>query len=151
MEPDTEDKMPEISIATHLATDPAQAFAHVTAFPPSGTPDRRVLEERYGELLSQEGKDYTFQDKAGSGNRWLYTFEPPYTRRIQALDSNWSDRIDSFQPYGDGTVWTIRWEPREGGAPMLLRWLFFQLKDKKMLHAQLMQPVVEHFEKRDYY
>ena len=143
--------MPEISISVYLATEPALAFAHVTAFAPSGLPDRRVLEERYGELVEQEELTYTFRDKAGSGNRWRYTFDPPYSRLVQALDANWSDRTDTFQQSGDGTLWTILWEPREGGAPLLLRWLFFQLKDKKMLHAQLMQPVVEHFEKREYY
>ena len=143
--------MPEISISTYLPTDPAQAFAHVTSFPPNGRPDTRVLEERYGVLVEQEDLAFTFADKAGSGNRWRYSFDPPHRRRVQALDSNWSDRVDTFEASGEGTIWKIAWVPPSGGAPFMLRWLFFRWKDRKMLHAQLVQPVVEHFREQGFY
>ena len=143
--------MPRMTISTHLHVAPAQAFMHVTAFPARGDPDARLLEDKYGSLESQEGAVYTFRDKTQAANRWSYAFDPPYRREIRSLDSNWSDRIDTFEPFGDGTQWSITWQPKSQGAPLLLRWLFFELKDKKVLYQQMMQPVEEQLKKQNFY
>ncbi len=143
--------MPNISISTHLPVGPAQAFTHVTAFPAHGDPDPRLLEDKYGSLESHEGTTYTFRDKSQGAHRWSYAFDPPHRREIKALDSDWSDRIDTFEPFGDGTQWSITWQPKSQGAPVLLRWLFFQLKDKKVLYEQIMQPVEEQLKKQEFY
>lgn len=143
--------MPEMSISTYLPADPEQVFSQVTAFPARGTPDTRALEEKYGQLEDQDGPSYQFREKSATGIRWRYTFDPPRQRYAEALESTWSDRTDTFEAEGDGTVWTITWHPKARGAPLLLRWLFFRLKDRKMLEERLMGPVVDHFQKREFY
>ena len=143
--------MPKISISTYIPADPEQVFGQVTAFPTRGAPNSRLLEDKYGHLEEQDGRTYKFRERTEAGVLWQYTFDPPRRRSMESLNSNWSDRIDTFEPLGDGTNWTITWRPKPGGAPVLLRWLLFRLKDRKMLYAQLMQPVVDHFQKREFY
>ena len=143
--------MPKISISAWVPADPAHVFGHVTAHPAAGDPDLRLLEEKYGRLEDREGYVYTFQDRTPAGNRWLYTFDPPNSRVVQALDSDWSDRIDTFETSGEGTTWSVTWEPRNKGAPFLLRWLFFRWKDRQELYEQMMAPVVEQLRRQGYY
>ncbi len=146
--------MPRISISAYVPASPAAVYTHVTAFPAQGTPDNRLLEAKYGYLESQENlTTYTFRETGAAANRWLYTFDPPFSRHAQALDSNWSNRTDVFEASGDGTTWTITWEPQaqSRGAPFILRWLFFRWKDRQRLYGQIMQPVVDHFQRQDYY
>ena len=143
--------MPKISISVWVPVDPAQVFSHVTGYPAIGEPDPRMMEDKYGHLEERDGRVYTFQDKTPTGNRWLYTFDPPHSRIVKALDSNWSDRIDTFEAYSEGTTWSITWEPRSKGAPFLLRWLFFRWKDRQRLYQQMVEPVVEQLRRQDYY
>ena len=143
--------MPDISLTAHVPGDSKSVFAYVTAFPSNGNPDLRSLEDKYGSLEEQEGLTYIFRDNTSAGIRWRYTFDPPHTRETIDLDSNWSDRFDVFEPWGDGTRWTITWEPKSRGAPFLLRWLFFRWKDRERLHSEIVQPVIDHFEKQGFY
>ena len=143
--------MPKISISAYVPADPAAVFTHVTAFPAHGMPDRRLLRDKYGHLENEDGMVYVFRDDTEAANRWRYSFDPPARREAESLDSNWSDRIDAFDPSGDGTAWTITWQPKSQGAPFFLRWIFFRLKDRKLLYQQLMQPVVDHFQKQEFY
>ena len=143
--------MPRISISTYVPGDQATVFSHVTGFPAAGAPDLRRLEDKYGRLEEDDGRTYIFRDSAGTATRWRYTFNPPHTREAVDLDTNWSDRTDMFVAAGDGTTWTITWEPKSRGAPFLLRWLFFRWKDREMLRSQMMQPVIDHFNKREFY
>lgn len=145
--------MPEITISSWVPADPSAVFAHVTAFPTHGDPDLRMLENKYGRLEAQDGSSFTFSDstRPNTDTRLLYTFEPPHRRYMQHLDSDWADRTDTFLPSADGTAWTIVWEPKSKGAPFLIRWLFFRWKDRQRLYNQIMQPVVDHFEKQDFY
>ena len=143
--------MPEISIAAYVPASPAQVFSQVTAYPAQGTPEPRLLQEKYGSLLSQEGNSYIFQENTEAANRWRYTFEPPGRRTAEAIQSTWSDRTDTFEASGEGTLWTITWQPPGRGAPFLLRWLFFRLKDRKRVYDQIARPVVEHFQQQGYY
>ena len=143
--------MPRITISDNVPAEPAAVFAYVTSYPASGSPDVRSLEDRYGPLVEQDGQTYVFREESATATRWSYTFDPPHRREAVDLDTNWSDRTDLFEPSGDGTWWTITWEPKSGGAPFLLRWLFFRWKDRQRLHGQMMQPVIEHFEKQEFY
>ena len=135
------------------AADPSAVFTHVTAFPSSGKPDTRLLENKYGSLEGQEGLEYTFCDSSRPDidARLLYTFDPPHHRHMKHLDTDWADRTDTFLPSGDGTEWTIVWEPKSRGAPFLVRWLFFRWKDRQRLYNQIMRPVVDHFGKQEFY
>ena len=148
--------MPVFKIEAYVPASPEQVFSHVTAFPARGEPNTRALEERYGQLLSREGDSYTFQDKATAENQWQCAFEPPRRRVMRSVASTWADRIDIFEPSGEGTHWTLLWEPKTRGAPALFKSLFFRFKDRKELHARLVQPVLDQFrqgntDSREYY
>ena len=145
--------MTQITISARVPADPSAVFTHVTAFPAYGEPDTRLLENKYGKLEAQDGLAFTFSNttRHHADTRLLYTFEPPHRRYMQHLDSDWADRTDTFLPSEYGTEWTILWEPKSKGAPFLVRWLFFRWKDRQRLYNQIMQPVVDHFGKQDFY
>ena len=145
--------MPKITISSTVPANPAAVFTHVTAFPAHGEPDTRLLENKYGRLEASDGFAFTFSDstRPNTDTRLQYTFDPPHRRDMKHLDSDWADRTDTFLPSGDGTEWTIVWEPKSKGAPFLVRWLFFRWKDRQRVHDQIMQPVVDYFGKQDFY
>ena len=145
--------MPEITISAHVTATPSEVYAHVTAFPTGGQPDTRMLEQKYGRLESQDGQSFTFCSTSSSGAqaRLLYTFSPPHTREMKHLDSDWADRTDTFTASAGGTDWTIVWHPKSKGAPLLVRYLFFRWKDRARLYNQIMQPVVDQFQKQNFY
>jgi hypothetical protein len=145
--------MPQITISAYVPAEPSAVFTHVTTFPTHGEPDARLLENKYGRIEKRDGLAFTFIDNSrpDTDTRLLYTFEPPQRRCMQHLDSDWADRTDTFLPSGNGTEWTILWEPKSKGAPFLIRWLFFRWKDRQRLYNQIMQPVVDHFGKQDFY
>lgn len=143
--------MPILQIEAYVPASPAQVFSHVTAFPAGSLPDNRLLEEKYGRLLSQEEGYYVFQDNTEAANKWRCTFEPPHRRVMEALESNWSDRIDAFETSGEGTRWTLTWELKSRGAPALFKSLFFRFKDRKQIYNGMVQPVIEQFQRQGYY
>lgn len=143
---------PVLRIEAYVPASPAQVFSYVTAFPAGSEPDRRRLEEKYGRLLAQEGNCYTFQDNTAAANRWRCRFDPPHCRVMQALESTWSDRTDTFAALRNGTRWTLTWELKERGSPALLRWLLFRFKDRRQIYRRMVQPVLDQFQKpAEYY
>ena len=145
--------MPPMQIEAYVPALPEQVFVYVTAFPVSGEPDVAVLEAKYGRLLSQQENSYTFLDNTPSANRWRCTFTPPRQRVMAAVESTWSDRTDTFEPEGDGTRWTLTWQPQARGLPALVKELVFRLRGRKQVYARIIQPALDEFErqKRDYY
>ncbi len=143
--------MPSFTLTTFVPAEPGVVYAHVTGFPSLGQPDPRLLEDKYGSLEGQDGMSYTFREKGGDHTLWQYTFDPPQRREARNIDSNWSDRTDTFEASGNGTTWTISWTPKAKRAPLLLRWLLFQWKDRQRLHGQIVQPVLDHFRGQNFY
>ena len=107
--------MPSIKFQIQLPASPERVYEHVTGFTPGGTFNRRALEEKYGRLLEHEEPDYTFEDAGDEKVVWRCSFYPPHQRIMRALESKWADRIDWFQPSGEGTLWTVAWEPKAAG------------------------------------
>jgi hypothetical protein len=62
-----------------------------------------------------------------------------------AIDSTWSDRIDSFEEIVGGTRWTITWRLKTRGPAVLTQWLAFQLKVRRRVRASMIEPVILHF------
>ena len=145
--------MPPMQIQAHIPATPEQVFTYVTAFPLHGDPDLAALESKYGRLLSQDGDAYIFQDHTPSANRWRCTFDPPRQRVMAAIQSTWSDRTDTFAPDGNGTLWTLTWQPQATGLPALVKTLVFRLRGRRQVHARIIQPVLDEFQrqKTDYY
>ena len=143
--------MPLFRIEAFVPAPPEQVFRHVTAFPARGAPDIRLLEERYGRLLDQEGDSYTFEEKSEAATRWRYTFTPPSSRFMEAVGSTWADRIDTFEASGQGTRWIVGWNPKSRGFPAFVQWLVFKHKGRQQAYDRLVPPVIEAFQSQGYY
>ena len=57
--------MPNIKLQAFVPGHPDWVFQYVTAFSPAGQPDIASLQSRYGQLLSQDGNTYSFQETTG--------------------------------------------------------------------------------------
>ena len=145
--------MSPMQVQVYVPARPEQVFVYVTGFPVSGDPDLAALEAKYGRLISQEGDGYIFIDNTPSANRWRCTFTPPRERVMAAVQSTWSDRTDTFAAEGEGTRWTLTWQPQARGLPALIKGLVFRLRGRRQVYARIIQPALAEFErqKRDYY
>ena len=141
--------MPPMQIQAYIPAPPEQVFTYVTAFPVHGAPDLAALESKYGRLISQDGNDYIFQDETPSANHWRCAFDPPRQRIMAAVQSTWSDRTDTFDPDGDGTLWTLTWQPQATGLPALVKSLAFRLRGRRQVYARIIQPALDEFQRRD--
>ena len=133
-----------------IPASPEVVYEHVTAFSVTGRTGRRALEEKYGRLVGRDGDTYTFQEDtkedSEEGVTWRTTFQPPTQRVMRAPGTRWADRIDLFEPLGEGTIWTVMWEGNARGVRVFTQWLGFQLRGKKLAYAEVVRPVVMHFE-----
>ena len=138
--------MPRIRLQALVPASPEAVYEHVTAFAVTGRTGRRALEERYGRLVGRDGDTYTFKEETQEGVTWRCTFQPPTRRVMQAPDSTWADRIDLFEPREEGTLWTVMWESNARGLRVFTEWLGFRLKGKLGAYAEVVTPVVRHFQ-----
>jgi hypothetical protein len=120
-------------------------FEYVTAFHTNGEVDLAAMERKYGRFLHREGGTYNFLEDIGGGIHWQCAFDPPRQRVMLAIDSTWSDRIDSFEEIVGGTRWTITWRLKTRGPAVLTQWLAFQLKVRRRVRASMIEPVILHF------
>lgn len=144
--------MPNMIFRTLVPGTPERVYEYVTAYPASGRVSQRALEEKHGKLIEQDGDDYVFREDAEDaedaegGIIWRCTFDPPLRRVMRAQGFQWADRIDYFEPSGDGTLWTVRWEPKATGFRSYTQWLMFHIRGKSQVQASLIMPVVQHFQ-----
>ena len=138
--------MPRIQVQAIVPASPEAVYEHVTAFAVTGRTGRRALEERYGRLVGRDGDTYTFKEDTEEGITWRCNFQPPTRRVMQAPGSQWADRVDWFEPWGEGTLWTVLWGGNVRGFRVFTQWLGFQLRGKKRAYAEVVRPVVRHFE-----
>ena len=138
--------MPRLKLQTLVQGSPEKVFEYVTGYPASGQPDHQALEERYGRLVKWEGDSYTFEENTEEGASWRCAFQPPKRRVMEALESNWADRIDQFENSSGGTLWTVIWESKSRGLASYTQWLFFQLRGKRRVYQQFITPVAQHFQ-----
>ena len=135
--------MTRIQLRALIPASPEVVYEHVTAFSVTG---RRALEKKYGRLVGRDGDTYTFKEDTEEGVTWRSTFQPPTQRVMRAPGTRWADRIDLFEPLGEGTIWTVMWEGNARGVRVFTQWLGFQLRGKKRAYAKVVRPVVMHFE-----
>ena len=138
--------MPRIQLQALIPASPEAVYEHVTAFAVTGRTGRRALEQKYGRLVGRDGDTYTFKEDTEAGVTWRCTFRPPTQRVMQAPGTKWADRIDWFQPWEEGTLWTVMWAGNARGVQVFTQWLGFQLRGKRRVYAQVVGPVVRHFE-----
>ena len=138
--------MPRIQVQALVPASREVVYEHVTAFAVTGRTGRRALEEKYGRLVGRDGDTYTFKEGTQEGITWRCTFQPPAQRVMRSPGTTWFDRIDWFEPWEEGTLWTIVWEGNARGVRVFTQWLGFQLKGKRRAYDQVVRPVVSHFE-----
>jgi hypothetical protein len=131
----------------------AKVYEHVTAYGPEGPVNEEQFRQRYSEDIrhTTEGYVYTedvrrYPDDPAEIITWRCTFEYPSSRIMTALDSDWSDRRDVFEPLADATRWTVRWSTHGSLIHGLFQLLFFRLTRGKRLKRTILDPVVRHFE-----
>ena len=138
--------MPNITIRTLVPGKPEQVFTHVTGFATTGPASQKALEQKHGRLISQEDGVYIFEDDTGDGATWHCTFDPPHRRIMRAPEAKWADRWDLFEPYGEGTLWTLVWVPKAKGIQSFTQWFSFQLRGKTRVNQGIIMPVVRRFQ-----
>ncbi|MDA0734347.1 MAG: hypothetical protein O2909_07540 [Chloroflexi bacterium] len=137
--------MRTLIISSIVPGQPDQVFKHVTAFGLHGEVDQAAMEQKYGQFLEREANTFKFLEDVGGGINWECVFDPPRQRMMKAIDSTWSDRLDRFEATEGGTLWTITWQLKSRGLLVFTQWLTFQIKTKRQVRAQMIQPVISHF------
>lgn len=142
----------QLRISTIVPASIHKVYDHVTAFGPEGPVDEQRFRERYSVDIrhSCDGYIYTedirrYPDDPEEIITWRCTFKYPRHRSITALDSDWSDRHDNFEPLENVTRWTVQWSMHGGPAQKLIRFLFFKLVRGKVIRREIQDPVVRHF------
>ena len=126
-----------------------QVYEYVTSFTDGGPVNQKVLEEKHGRLIEQEGETYIFKGASDDDPTWRCTYDPPRQRVMRAQESKWADRIDLFEAAGDdSTLWTVAWEPKATGIQAYTQWLGYHIRGKTHLYAEVILPVIVHFQER---
>jgi hypothetical protein len=93
-----------------------------------------------------EDDEDDYEDEGGERITWRCTFEYPTRRVMEALDSDFSHREDTFRPVGRGTMWDIRLDTRVGGLHGIVYYINFLLVGRRKLRRDIVEPVRRHFE-----
>ena len=83
-----------------------------------------------------------------STETWRCVYEHPRQRIMRAHESKWADRIDLFEAADDSTLWTVEWQPKGAGFQAYTQWLGYQIRGKTHLYADVILPVIVHFQER---
>ncbi|MCH7713564.1 MAG: hypothetical protein IIC99_08065 [Chloroflexi bacterium] len=140
--------MPRLIFQNFVPGSVDQVWEQVTACSATGRIDRKALREKYGTLIAQDGDTYTFKETLVGEDApitWRCSFERPNHRAMTAEGKNWADRYDYFQPMEGGTWWSIVWVPKAGGLRAYSLWLGFQIRSKRRIFRETVQPVLDHF------
>ncbi len=138
--------MVRLSLSTYIAAAPEDVFRHVTAFGEEGPLSDEAFRAKHGNVLSREGSTFLTREVEGDDEvRWRCTFQYPELRSMEALDSSWSSRTDTFQPRRGGTTWTIHWTNGSMGVKGIAQHLAFRLPGHRRVRRAIVEPVTRHF------
>ena len=138
--------MVRLSLSTYIGVAPEEVFRHVTAFGEEGPLSEEAFRARHGDVLSRE--EDVFLTREGEGDeeiRWRCTFEYPERRVLEALDSSWSSRTDTFRPRSGGTAWTIQWTNASTGVKGVVQYLVFRFLSQRRVRRAIVEPVRSRF------
>ncbi len=140
--------MPTYKFQTSIPASIVQVSEHITGFTDGGAANVKALAEKHGELLEQNGEIYVFKGASEDDPTWRCTYEYPRQRVMRAHESKWADRIDVFEESGQGTLWTVEWEPKATGIQAYTQLVGYHIRGKHHLYASVVIPVVTHFRDR---
>ena len=131
-----------------------EVYEYVTAFGRDGPLDAESFREKYGVLLRREEDAFIVQEDVRAFPEdepllitWRCTFRYPLSRTMEALDSRWANRRDTFREVDDGTAWRVQWDTWGRGLRGIIQYLAFRLVGHRRIRRELLDPVKEHFEK----
>ena len=96
----------------------------------------------------QDGGTYIFKGASEDDPTWHCSYDHPRQRIMRAHESKWADRIDLFESADDQTLWTVEWQPKATGIQAYTQWLGYHIRGKSHLYAQVILPVIVHFQER---
>lgn len=144
--------MARFRLITHVDAPVEDVYRYVTGYEPDGTLDDATVQEKYGEILEREDAAILVREDVRRYPEddpdlvtWRCTFEYASSRKMEAVDSVWADRFDSFEAEGGGTRWTVRWNTRIGGLRGLVQYAVFRLRTHRSMRRDLLDPVKDHF------
>ncbi len=144
--------MARLTVSTVIAARVEELYRYVTGYGPDGHIDEERFREQYGTVEERDGNVFVVKEDVRRYPEdepelvtWRCTFDYPSSRTMEALDSTWANRRDTFQAGGAGTTWWVRWGTRIGGRRALAQHLAFRLVGRRRTHRELFDPVKRHF------
>ena len=125
-----------------------EVYEYVTGMGPDGPLDRILFAQKYGEVVEESDEAIVTRVLDGDSEVvWSSTFDYPY-RRVMVVDSDSSDREDTFEVVKGGTKWTVIIHSKKGGIPGLMQWLYFQVIGKFRVGVPVISPVIFYFRRK---
>ena len=143
--------MTKLQVSTFIPAGIEEVYTFVTAYDSEGVSDQALFTKKHGDILKSEANILTTKDSQdGYDLTWRCAFEFPIRRSMEAIDSNWANRTDSFTTTNSGTQWTIIFETKRGGLAGGVQALFFYLFTRKRVYQSSIAPVIHHFSGTSY-
>ena len=144
-----------LTISTVVPAPIEEVYAHVTGFGRDGPLAEQAFQEKYGTVIERHESTFVVQEdtRASPENEpdlvsWRCAFDYPTSRSMEAMDSTWAHRRDTFRSVRRGTGWRVRWDTQLGGLLGIAQYLVFRLVGHRRVRRQTFDPVREHFEQR---
>ena len=142
-----------IVISTIIAAPIEELYEHITGFGRDGPIDEQAFEEKYGTVTERQESTFVVREDARANPEdepdlvtWRCEFNYPTIRSMEAVDSTWANRSDTFHSVSGGTRWSVRWDTRLGGMLGIAQHLVFRAFGHRRIKRETFGPVREHFE-----
>ncbi len=145
--------MPRLRISAVINVPIEEIYEYVTAFRRNEPIDEEDFQQKHGEIVSRERNVFmTMEEESVQDGtpavRWRCTFEYPIRRVMEAIDSLWANRTDTFRMVHGGTHWSIEWMSKTGGLKGLLQLIYFKLRSRHIYYSRFILPTLEHFREK---
>ena len=145
--------MVRLRLSTFVAAPVGDVYEHVTFYGPNGPTGDEAFKEHYGEIEERTGDVYLvtedvnrYPDDPPDLISWRCTFVYPQSRKMEAVDSTWADRRDSFRSQADGTRWDVEWNTHTGWLRGLTQLFGFRVWAHKRMRQKMLDPVKAYFD-----
>ena len=150
--------MVRLRLSTFVAAPVEEVYQHVTAYGRHGPISDEEFQQKHGErpwILQRDENTVVvredvrrFPDDEPDLITWRCTFDYPVARSMEAVDSTWAHRRDTFRAVPGGTRWRAQWDPQAGPLRGVIQYLFFLAVRQRRMRREMLDPVKKHFESR---
>ena len=145
--------MPNLKLTASVKAPIHDVYEYVTLYGQDGPLNLKSFHEHYGEIISESHNQFViredvrrYPDDDPELVTWYCSFRYPNFRKMEAVDSKWAHRQDSFEVEGKNTKWTIRWNTHIGGLRGVVQYIIFHLFGHRGIRRDLMNPTTNHFD-----